>query len=362
MSEIYKHRNPLVNTINALKKGKLTIGFIGGSITDARGYHNWPEPVTAWFVEKFPDVRIVVENAAIGATGSDLAVFRAKRDLIDRGCDLVFVEFAANDYAVERVRRHRSREGLFRKLLSTGDIDVVAVYTYIQNMYEDMMAGKIPESIADYEVICEHYGIGSVWMSRYAFDEVLKGRMRWEEWLPDGLHPTERGSLSYASSVIQFLEIELKNWTEPTRKLPPLPPPLDPLNWERTEFIPFDRIKTVGPWYIRRSVELTWMDLVLETSAPGSKIIFDFEGRGLFIAFNFGKKSAEVRYSMDGGEKITTRFDRLYWVPDSGLFFLRNFGDDLENGIHHFEVETVHGNFDGCQGTRCAIAFIGEIR
>ena len=95
--EIFQHRGGLHHTLEAIKAGSLTLGFIGGSITDPRPEWNWPEAVIAWFVERFPGVRIYVENAAIGATGSDLAVFRAQRDLIDHDCDLVFVEFAVND-------------------------------------------------------------------------------------------------------------------------------------------------------------------------------------------------------------------------------------------------------------------------
>ncbi|MCY9691679.1 hypothetical protein [Paenibacillus alginolyticus] len=75
--DINQHRNSLSKVWNKLEQGKLTIGFMGGSITeDGRAAHNWPEPVTRWFVESFPHARITVENAAIGATGSDLAVFR----------------------------------------------------------------------------------------------------------------------------------------------------------------------------------------------------------------------------------------------------------------------------------------------
>ncbi|WP_029192644.1 hypothetical protein [Paenibacillus harenae] len=70
-----------------------------------------------WLAEQFPDARISVENAAIGATGSDLAAFRAKRDLIDRGCDLVFVEYAVNDEGTPPEQRGRSREGLIRAKL-----------------------------------------------------------------------------------------------------------------------------------------------------------------------------------------------------------------------------------------------------
>ena len=77
--EVFKYRRVLNRTLEAIKRGKLTIGFIGGSITDSRGRNRWPEPVTSWFMDKFPNVKIIVENAAIGGTGSELAVFRADR-------------------------------------------------------------------------------------------------------------------------------------------------------------------------------------------------------------------------------------------------------------------------------------------
>lgn len=142
---VIQQRRPLANTWRRLKEGNLTIGFIGGSITDARPRHNWPEPVIAWFADRFPDARIIVENAAIGATGSDLAVFRAERELIGRGCDLVFVDFAVNDNGEASEKRMRTREGLTRKLLKGQSRDIVYVYTYCQEMYESMLQGGIPE-------------------------------------------------------------------------------------------------------------------------------------------------------------------------------------------------------------------------
>src|SRR5437763_326691 len=114
--------------MRALKSGRITLGFIGGSITDPRSGTRWPEPVTAWFIEHFPGVRVLVENAAIGATSSDLGVFRAERDLIRRGCDLVFIEYAVNDNGVPVENRNRTREGLIRKLLKDEPRDLVFVY------------------------------------------------------------------------------------------------------------------------------------------------------------------------------------------------------------------------------------------
>ncbi len=117
MQTVIRHRKPLSIFKEKLQSGNVTLGFLGGSITDAAPGHNWPEAVVAWLVDAYADVRVKVENAGIGATGSDLAVFRAKRDILDRGCDLVFVEYAVNDYFEPNSKRARSREGLIRRRL-----------------------------------------------------------------------------------------------------------------------------------------------------------------------------------------------------------------------------------------------------
>ncbi|MGI6101308.1 MAG: SGNH/GDSL hydrolase family protein, partial [Bacillota bacterium] len=250
---------------------------MGGSITDSRGRSRWPEPVIAWFVKSFPKARIAVENAAIGATCSDQAVFRVKRDLIDRNCDLVFVEYAVNDMGIPAKTRSRAREGLLRKLLAGGTRDVVLVYTFAQDMYSDMVNNRVPETVAEFERLGEHYGLGSVWMGLHAMREVMAGQMRWEEWLPDGLHPEHRGSLSYAQSVIAFLNHELIVSPPDTDAADEyvMPEPLNPRNWEHTY-----------------------------------NLSFDFSGRGLSLSFDFGKASADFRYRLNQGEWIDYRFDR----------------------------------------------------
>ncbi|APC39751.1 SGNH/GDSL hydrolase family protein [Clostridium estertheticum] len=207
--EVFKYRRDLKRTIEAIKREKLTIGFIGGSITDSRGRNRWPEPVTAWFVDKFPNVKIIIENAAIGGTGSELGVFRVKRDIIERNCDLIFVEFAVNDNDLPKEKTMRTREGLLRKLLASGKSDLVLTYTFCMEMYEEMINSKVPSTINEFEILANHYDISSVWMGLYALDEVMRGLIRMEEWVPDGLHPDLRGSYSYGQSIIKFLE---KNW------------------------------------------------------------------------------------------------------------------------------------------------------
>ncbi|QHW30980.1 SGNH/GDSL hydrolase family protein [Paenibacillus rhizovicinus] len=367
---VWHHRNPLIHTLQALSEGQLTVGFIGGSITDARPRHNWPEPVVSWLVDQFPHARIVVENAAIGATGSELAVFRAKRDLIDRGCQLVFIDYAVNDQGEPAEKRSRTREGLLRKLLADGKRDVVLAHTYMQDMYGAMLEGGVPDSIAGLEALADHYGTGSVWMGLHALEEVRKGRMRWEEWLPDGLHPTSRGSLSYGQSIIAYLETELLGdgrSGDAARSSSygaagqALPLPLNPAHWGEAGILPLAAAETEGPWTIRRWPYYEWIDQVLETAAVGAKLAFSFNGRGLSLGFDFGKTSAEFRYRFDGGEWVTASRERPDWCGDEGWFRSCFLGDDLAPGTHRFELEVIHGDRPECRGTNFRLALIGVV-
>ncbi|MFC5403267.1 GDSL-type esterase/lipase family protein [Cohnella soli] len=368
--DIWRHRAPLEKFRRKLETGAVTIGFLGGSITDAAPGHNWPEKVLAWLTEAYPGVRFTVENAAIGATGSDLGCFRARRDIIDRDCDLVFVEYAVNDYYGDKENRKRSREGLLRQLLAWGEADVVLVYTFLQAMYQEMAEGGVPDSVAELELLAEHYGIGSVWVGLYAFEEVRLGRMDWDEWLPDGLHPTHRGSLSYAQSVIAFLEKELREEgsgrpaaaDERIEDGKALPEPINAAHWGSVSQLPFAQVATEGPWTIRRSSRIVWIDQMLATSAVGARLSFPFEGTGLALAFDFGKRSAGFRYRIDGGEPAVYVFDRQDWCPDEGMFHLALVARDLPPGQHRADLEVVHGDGPGCTGTRFKLAFIGVIQ
>lgn len=361
--EVYKYRKGLSKLQKAIEDGVVTIGFIGGSITDSDSGLRWPEYVIGWFSNNYPAVRFYIENAAIGATGSDLAVFRAERDLISRGCDIVFIEFAVNDNNETKEKRMRSREGLIRKLLRE-ERDVVLVYTYCQEMYESIINNEVPDSIKEFEELAEYYSISSVWMGLNAFKEVRQGMMKWEEWLPDGLHPEYRGSYCYAQSVIAYLQKELmeKKSEDYVSFGCELSLPYNENNWERTNFIDFSEVELQGVWSVRRARSHNMMDRILYTASPGAKLSFKFKGRGLALAFDFGKTSAEYKYRLDEESWIETNRERDFWMNDSGCFRLENLYDDLDNVEHKFELEVIHGNREVCKGTNFRLVFIGVIQ
>ncbi len=348
MLKVIQNRSELTNTKNALKKNKITIGFIGGSITDGRTNWNWPDPFCSWLVNT-TGVRLTVENAAIGGTGSDLATMRVDREIINRNCDLVFVEYAVNDWWFSPDYREKTREGLIRKLLAYGKCDIVLVYTYGQYMYPFMIAGQIPPSIAEFEKIADYYKLNSVWMALNSFEQIKSGIMQFDEWLPDNLHPQYRGSLSYAEAVIAFFKANLYSKKVSGKSLSgkKMPEPINKFNWENLQILPFSKVVLSGNWIIKRWNKLAFIEQALWTTSIGAKLSFKFVGRGLILGFDHGSASSEFCYRIDNGEWKTSKRDRPDWCGAEGWYTPYFITDELTPESHKFELKVIHGNSVG---------------
>ena len=355
-------RGNLTKFKKGIENGKVKIGYAGGSITTATTQSNWPLYVRGWFVNQYKDVRLSVVNAAIGATGSMCGLALSQKEFIDENCDLVFIEYAVNDNATDSDEHMRTREGLIRKLLSA-DIDVVLVYTFYQEMFNEIEQDKIPKSITDTELLAEHYNISSVYMAMTAYEQVKKGIIPWNVWLPDGTHPHYIGSYFYASTVISYLEQEM-NSSAKTEILrgKNMPEPLNPRNWQYIDEISFDNVKTNGSWSESREVNIPWFSKRLFTYGLHDSLEFEFDGRGLAIIFSYGKTSGLIKYRIDGGEWREYTCERYWWMPEENYVNCVKFADDIKLGMHKFEMKITHGNTEGCNSCDCNILKILSIK
>jgi len=59
MPDIIMERSALSKTHAAIHRGKITIGFVGGSITDPEKSNRWSDKVSNWFVYHFRGSEIV---------------------------------------------------------------------------------------------------------------------------------------------------------------------------------------------------------------------------------------------------------------------------------------------------------------
>lgn len=359
-----RRRQPLWHVKRAIERGRITIGFLGGSITEPIeepwNGKRWSDKVVNWFVGAFPGVVINVENAAKGATGSQSAIFRVEDDIINRGCDIVFVEYAVNDGGPSDIRSH-CREGLIRKLLNSekADYDIVVTHTFHQPMYEAMLRGEIPASIAEFELLCEHYSLSSVFMGDYAFRELNSGRLRWEEWLPDGLHPGDMGSNVYAVPVTRLLQAE---FTEAEASAYTVPAPLYPGHWEKAYKYSLDAIERYGAWRLVREYRMPTVERILFTASVQASLSFRFQGTGLVIFVRFSAYSSDYRYKIDDGAWIVKDDARPDWCTNAVDWIRHDLAaTGLTNTEHQVIIEPIFGTKGVCKGSNFELCDIGII-
>lgn len=177
--------------INVLKKAEageeITIGFIGGSITEgltAGSEECYAKLTYNALCEMFPDTVINYVNAGLSGTPSVLGVVRAERDLFaGKQPDIVFVEFAVNDGGDQQYKD--CYESLVKKCLDKENQPaVVLLFTVLKNRYscQPQMA-----------VVGERYGLPMISVGNAlnpCFDANL---LTWETYSDDESHPNYWG-------------------------------------------------------------------------------------------------------------------------------------------------------------------------
>ena len=186
----------------ALAGEKLTIAFLGGSITQGcnastpqgcyayRTYH--------WWEENFPEAEIFYWNAGIGATTSHLGVARLKEDVMSQRPDFVIVEFSVND---EDVNPHfeETYESLIRQILETPWKPALMLVHNVR--YDD---GGNAELI--HRPIGERYHLPSVSMKPVIYAKVAEGVLDKRAITADDLHPNDLGHELVAGVITNYLD------------------------------------------------------------------------------------------------------------------------------------------------------------
>lgn len=353
MMEAIKVRSGLPFTKKAIESGKFTFGVLGGSISENKVPHNWTVPFMTMLNKQYEGLTIVEENAAIGSTGSIVGLARMDRDIISRNPDLVFVEYAVNDWNTPREQRVAAVEGIIRRLINYGKCDIVLVYTFQKEMYPYLMQDELPPTVADYEAIADHYGLNSAFVGKYVFDMNKAGLIKWHEWLPDNLHPRYRGSGEYARCIWEVITGGLSNQNTDNRGIAPL----NPACWENAVIVPTESLPVKWPFYISRYGKKNFVDHVIHTSAIGAEFEFNFEGTGAAFVFDFGRQSAEFDIYVDGELQPYVFRERPDWLGEND-WLLPTVVGGLKKGKHTIKMITKYGYGAGCDGTEFDLAFI----
>ncbi len=179
---------------------KLTIGFIGGSITMGSGassYENcYASNVYNWWNENFKAANFEMVNAGIGATTSQFACARVKEDLLSKNPDFVIVEFSVNDEGSQKYGE--TYESLLRMILESESKPAVIVLNMVQYNNGSNVQNRHNE-------IAKAYDLPIISMKESIYQEIVNGKLTAMDVSADNLHPNDRGHAFAAEIVTNFL-------------------------------------------------------------------------------------------------------------------------------------------------------------
>lgn len=198
----------------AMRGGELTIGFLGGSITqgslasDERNTYAYR--VFQWWENAFLKTRFHYVNGGIGGTTSYYGVSRAVTDVLMYQPDFVIVDFSVND-AVEEDKTalfQETYEGVVRKLLGWPSAPAVLL---LNNVFYD--TGLNAQGY--HNAVGEWYHVPYVSIKDTIYERMKAGAYTREELTPDGLHPNDKGHALVAAEITAFLEQVKERLKEP---------------------------------------------------------------------------------------------------------------------------------------------------
>lgn len=323
------------------RSGHGQVAFLGGSITEMKGYRLM---VADFLKKRFPKTEFTFIYAGISSTCSTAGAFRLEQDVLSAGpVDLLFVEFAVNDNQdgfFDETTALRGMEGIIRRLrLSNPAADIVMTFFVNEPIMADYRAGKEAVSIIAHQRVAEYYGVSCVNLAREVTHRIDSGQLIWEEF--GGVHPAERGNRLCTEMIETLLEA---CWAGPIQDATPeaLPEPLDRFSYFNADFCSPEAAQTDSGW---RYLRPDWENIpgqvrerfnaekLLCAEKPNAAGSIKFSGSVAAAYLLAGPDAGKLEFSIDGGEKQTAD---LYHPFSAGLHYPRTviFADELADGDH----------------------------
>lgn len=296
-----------------VRQGKpVTIGFIGGSITQGAGASEYGRNYYWQTRSRIIDAvakrggTAKVRTAAIGGTGSVFGAFRIGPQLLDYDPDLLVVEFAVNDIAASASRPDDvidGMEGIVRQALRRNPrIGILFFYTSSAQSQTSWYAkGLATPSVMLHHQVALHYGISEVLSGGEIARGMASGAYTSTAFFPDGVHPSDLGHALYARLLSDAM-LAAVSQAEPTvdRAMPPL------LGSGRYEYAHLSTIAPIGEatGWTKYEKQWNWYGVPIWTcDDPGKPITFSFTGQDPQLVF-VGRLL--LRWTVDGQQRQQT--------------------------------------------------------
>lgn len=320
-------------------KKEVSVVFLGGSITEGTGAtaskKRWASLVQNWLECTFQEYRFLCHNKGIGGTDSEFGVIRLEKDVLLQKPDIVFVEFAVNDYGKDPDIILNALEGIVRGIWKENPhAKIIFVITAMYRMEEECYSRhQRPQSVKVHEKVANHYGIPIIFAGESLLSVIRKERIDPVDYLPDLVHPNDKGHAFYAQKVIDFLKKMYSNkkkeeWVEHFSE------PMGDLRYDEVKMIDAVDCATV---FRKESGSLCGRyQGYIESNQPGEKGELTFSGSGIGVYWMVARDSGNICFRIDDGEwrkaecwdTYALRYDRCA---------VKMLARGLKRGKHHLE-------------------------
>ena len=374
----------LANTYKLLNnENKLTIGYIGGSITygdsakciiedgnvvsrDSGDINNsYVNRVSNWFKEKYPKATIETVNAGVSDTHSYLGLYRLEETLMNTNGhdmpDLVFIEFTTNDwdfhFGIDSIKAFA--ESLVLNVRSKNPYaDIVILSTNVAGMNSGVVNA--------YKEVAYHYDIPFIDVGTPLRNAMVEATGSTNEaagtfqYTVDNLHPSAAGYQIYFDTMLPVIEEALTgvgntmyNYVE--NAIPTLCEDLilDPVAYDgNSDGVTYSEGCTTTPIAVNMHntllTELDTMNVVDEgiTLPVGGTVSATFNGNYVGLLLKVTTDDINLQYQIDDGEWQEFVIDDNAVLKNHRYFHTNAFilASGLADGEHTITIKAVNSS------------------
>lgn len=332
----------------------LTIGFIGGSITQgavASTEENcYAHRVYTWWCKRFPKAEFTYLNAGIGATTSHFAVARVERDLLAMKPDFVVIEFSVNDNDESDVDRtaffEETYEGLIRRIYRSECEPAVVLLHNVR--YND---GSTMEAV--HAAIGKAYELPCLSIKNSIYPYVADGIIPNRDITPDDLHPNDSGHALVAQVVTDFLQQVCARYaaegvSETPEQLPDVP--LTRNTYENAYRLQNINSNPICKGFVADQREQTDIRDIFKkgyvATAVGDSILFEVRGSNIAVQYrkSIHKPTPVAIAVLDGEEEHAVVLDGNFKETWGDKLYLETLMHHGKEGKHRLEIRIVEAH------------------
>ncbi|MBN2035451.1 MAG: SGNH/GDSL hydrolase family protein [Chitinispirillaceae bacterium] len=288
---------------------KINVAYFGGSITQGgnasdRSKTSYRALTTIWLKNNCPQASIVEIDASWGGTGSDLGSFRCTRDVTSKNPDLVFVEFAVNDWKKSSADIQPYMDGIVRNILRNYPNCVIQfLYTVHNNTIAAYDQGTFPPAVLAQQAVADHYHIGSINIGKKMWEEIKAGHGTLETLTTDGTHPNDAGHKIYADEIARVLQRYFLTPAVPAAYAPvTLTDPLVSNTVDNGAIIMANQL-SVPSWTVVATGETRFPNQI-NCNKPGTKFTYSFKGTAIGMQWVQNTDGGDVEWSIDASASV----------------------------------------------------------